>query len=160
MFVRALIQSDRLKAQRRFVKRARAAVALAASGIGKSLSRDAFTRREKRLNSSREGRAFLRACVIARHPWEYWQRRQAARGLAAVTAPISIDHAAGYSRFSMADFDVLPGVVERARTIYEARREQVAARRASSRKREFMEEILSESPGNDEGPKATQNPNS
>lgn len=103
-----------------------------------------MTRREKRLNSSRAGRFFLRTCVIARHPWEYWQRRQAARNLVAAEAPLSIDRAAGFSRFGMADFDALPRVVDLARMIYETRRGQLDAERATARKREFMEEILSD----------------
>ena len=71
----------------------------------------------KRLNSSRPGRFVLRACVIARHPFEYWLRRREARRLASAAAPVFIDPAAGFSRFTMADFDVLPRVVEVARTI-------------------------------------------
>jgi hypothetical protein len=144
MSVHALIQSDHLRGSRRVFKRARTAVTLVSTRIRKSLSREAMTRREKRLNSSRAGRLFLRACVIARHPWEYWQRRQAVHTLVVDDAPVSIDRAAGFSRFAMTDFDVLPRVVDLARMIYEMRRSQLDAERTTARKREFMEEILSD----------------
>jgi len=144
MSVHVFVQSGQLRGPRRFFKRARTALSLVSNRIRKSLSRDAMTRREKRLNSSRAGRLFLRACVIARHPWEYWQRRQAALTLVAADAPVSIDRDAGFSRFGMADFDVLPRVVDLARMIYETRRGQLDVERTTGRKREFMEEILSD----------------
>ena len=144
MSVHAFVQSDRFRGVRRLFKRTRRALSQASTHVRKSLSRDALTRREKRLNSSRAGRLFLRACVIARHPWEYWQRREAARTLASAQEPVSIDPAAGFSRFEVTDFDALPRLVEVARTIYETRRGQLAEDRASARKREFMEEILSD----------------
>jgi hypothetical protein len=139
-----LLQSSYLKKPRRYVKRIRTALTLAPSQVRDAFSPDAFTRREKRLNSSTTGRAFLRACVIARHPWEYFLRRQAARRLVAPNAPVSIDPAAGFSRFTMTDFEGLPRVVSLASAIYEERRAQLGARGFNSRKKEFMEEILTD----------------
>lgn len=126
MSVHTLVVSHVINLPRRVVRRVRTALAA------------------KRLNSSRAGRVCLRACVIARHPWEYWLRRREARRLACAAAPVSIDPAAGFSRFTMADFDVLPRVVEVARTIYRERRVVLAARRATSRNQEFLEEMLTD----------------
>jgi hypothetical protein len=144
MSVRALVQSSYFKKPRRYFKRFRTALTQAPAQVREAFSSDAFTRREKRLNSSRTGRAFLRACVIARHPWEYLLRRQAAHRLAASDAPISIDRAAGFSRFTMTDFEGLPRVVSLARTIYEERRARLGDGPLNSRKKEFMAEILSD----------------
>lgn len=98
----------------------------------------------KRLNAFRAGRALLRACVIARHPWEYWLRRREARRLVRIAAPVRIDRAAGFSRFAIGDFDGLPSVVRLAKHIYEERRPHLGSMRASTRKREHMEEMLSD----------------
>lgn len=98
----------------------------------------------KRLNAFRAGRALLRACVIARHPWEYWLRRRQARRLARIAAPVPIDRTAGFSRFAITDFEGLPGVIRLAKHIYEERRPELGVVRANARKREYLEEILSD----------------
>src|SRR6185295_4568287 len=82
--------------------------------------------------------------AIARHPWEYWQRRQAALRLTPSSASVSIDRAAGFARFTMADFEELPRVVHLARTIYEERRARLGDERLNARKKEFLQEILSD----------------
>jgi hypothetical protein len=144
MFVHALVQSSYFKKPRRYVKRVRTALTQAPGQVRDAFSSDAFGRREKRLNSSRSGRAFLRGCAIARHPLEFWLRRQAANRLAASAAPVSIDRSAGYSRFTMDDFEGLPRLVSLARAIYEERRVQLGATPLNARKKEFMSEMLSD----------------
>jgi len=103
-----------------------------------------FLPSRKRLNAFRAGRALLRASVIVSHPWEYWRRRREARQLVRLPAPVPIDRTSGFSRFGMADFEGLPAVVRRARHIYEERRPWLGVTRFNTRKKEYLEEILSD----------------
>jgi len=103
-----------------------------------------FLPSRKRLNAFRAGRALLRASVIVSHPWEYWRRRREARQLVRLPAPVPIDRTSGFSRFGMADLEGLPAVVRRARHIYEERRPWLGVTRFNTRKKEYLEEILSD----------------
>ena len=82
---------------------------------------------------------------IARHPWEYYVRRKAAKALAAQPAGFTIGRAAGFARFDESDFGEVPAIVRLCRQIYDEKRHAVKPPASSStRHKGYLIELLTD----------------